>query len=181
MVPEPVTRPSSPPARLIGSILLWVFGAVSVELAYQAVTFQRFGWPKGVPLCHGSYVLGCPTPTHVVRILAGDYTYPQVGVLAWGALAGGALMLIAGRGRWWFRSVAPLAVFAGVAAGWLLRWSLWGGLPFLNAGGRSQEILRLASLAPNVGLVTGAGVFLLTLRTHRGPALRVGTIATSLG
>ena len=114
-------------------------------------------------LCRPSYVSGCPAPAHVVHILAGQFTYMQVGILAFAAILGGALMLSAAKGRWMLRVLASLSVFSGVVIGWLLRWTLWGGLTFLHLGD-PERIQRLASLAPDVGLVTGVVVTLLVLR-----------------
>ena len=132
-------------------------------LAYWAVTYQGFAGPRPMRLCHPSYVSGCPAPTHVMHILAGQFTYVQVGILAFAALLGGALMLSAAKGRWWLRILASLSVFAGVVIGWLLRWTLWGGLTFPHLGD-AERTQRLASTATYVGLVTGGVAFLLVLR-----------------
>ena len=140
-------------AGLIGPILLWVLGAGTAVLAYLAVTYEWYGWPTWAMTCHPSYVSGCPAPTHVFHILAGTYSYLQVGVLVSGALLGGALMLISARGRGWTKTMAPFAVFAGIAVGWLLRWTLWGGPVIFSDHNVAQ---RLSILAPFVGLVVGA-------------------------
>ena len=166
MVSEP-RKPRLSSAWPIGSVFRWTFGAGLVVLAYRAVTYQGFAGLRPMRLCHPSYVSGCPASTHVMHILAGQFTYVQVGTLALAALLGGALMLSAARGCWWTRILASLSVFAGVVIGWLLRWTLWGGLTILHVGDPDRT-QRLASVATCVGLVTGVVVFLSILRRpHR--------------